>query len=83
MAIMKNNSNELIAALGLIKEECKFHDGMCSSCPLSVEKTTGKIGPTLCGITGREMHASDWREKPKEWKVAEVRLFKPREEVST
>ena len=77
MAIMKNNSNDLISALGLIREECRFHDGMCSSCPLS----TRASGVEICGVTGRRMGYDDWQNKPKEWKTAEVRLFQPREEA--
>lgn len=77
MAIMKSNSNDLLAALSLIREECRFHDGTCSACPLSINAK-----PDKCGITGRVMHTSDWRDKPKAWKTAEVRLFQPREEAN-
>ena len=70
----KYDYKKLMEAINTIKDECGFHNGVCSMCPFSID--TYK-----CGITGEKTcGAGEWRRMPKYWNIPEVKLLIPSKE---
>ena len=71
----KQEFEKLRDALYTIKNECEFHRGSCSSCPLATsDYVCGVTGDKTCGLD------FDYRRRPQYWDILPVKLMGKKQE---